>query len=115
LFKGTPTRDAMAIASAFDAVGGESNAATSKEYTVYYARVLDADLPMALEVILDMVTSSLIDPDELESERGVILEELAMAADDPIDVAHEAFAASIFGSHPLGRPIGGTPETIRAV
>lgn len=115
LFKGTPTRDAMAIASAFDAVGGESNAATSKEYTVYYARVLDNDLPMAIEVILDMVTSSMLDPQEFESERGVILEELAMAADDPTDTAHEAFAASIFGAHPLGRPIGGTPETIRAV
>lgn len=115
LFKGTPTRDAMAIASAFDAVGGESNAATSKEYTVYYARVLDTDLPMAIDVILDMVTSSVLDSGEFESERGVILEELAMAADDPVDVAHEAFANAVFGTHPLGRPIGGTPETIRGV
>src|SRR5690625_3591157 len=85
LFKGTPTRDAMAIASSFDAVGGETNAATSKEYTVYYARVLDNDLPMTIEVILDMVTSSILDAHEFESERGVILEELAMAADDPTD------------------------------
>lgn len=115
LFKGTPTRSAMEIASAFDSVGGESNAATSKEYTVYYARVLDSDLPMTIDVISDMVTSSVLDEAEFESERGVILEELAMSHDDPTDVAHEQFAASVFGSHPLGRPIGGTPETIRAV
>ena len=77
LFKGTPTRTAMDIAAAFDRVGGESNAGTAKESTVYHARVLDEDLPMAVEVLTDMLTSSLIDPDELETERGVILEELA--------------------------------------
>lgn len=114
LFKGTPTRSALEIAAAFDGVGGEANAATSKEYTAYYARVLDADVPMASETILDMVTSSLIDAHEFESERGVILEELAMAGDDPADVAQEAFAAAVFGEHPLGRPIGGTPATINA-
>src|SRR5699024_3519742 len=86
LFKGTPQRNAMEIASAFDAVGGESNAATSKEYTVYYARVLDNDLPMAIDVIIDMVTSSVLEGGEFEAERGVILEELAMSFDDPIDV-----------------------------
>ena len=115
LFKGTPTRSAMAIASAFDAVGGEANAATGKEHTCYYARVLDADLPMATDVILDMVTSSLLDAEEFESERGVILEEIAMNEDDPADVAHERFAAAVFGDHPLGRPIGGTPASIEAV
>ncbi len=115
LFKGTPTRNALQISSSFDAVGGESNAATSKEYTVYYARVLDNDLPMAIDVIIDMVTSSVLDENEFNAERGVILEELAMSYDDPTDVAHEQFAASIFGAHPLGRPIGGTPETINAV
>ncbi len=115
LFKGTPSRTAMDIASAFDAVGGEANAATGKEHTCYYARVLDADLPMATDVILDMVTSSNLDAEEFESERGVILEELAMNEDDPTDVAHERFAEAVFGSHPLGRPIGGTPETIKAV
>lgn len=70
---------------------------------------------MAVDVLTDMVTSSLIDPDELETERGVILEELAMDADDPVDVAHEELAAVVLDGHPLGRPIGGTPETIRAV
>lgn len=115
LFKGTPTRSAMDIASAFDAVGGEANAATGKEHTCYYARVLDADLPMATDVILDMVTSARLDAEEFESERGVILEELAMNEDDPTDVAHERFAGVVFGEHALGRPIGGTPETINAV
>ncbi|MEO9246733.1 pitrilysin family protein [Citricoccus nitrophenolicus] len=115
LFKGTPRRSAMDIATAFDRVGGESNASTAKESTCYHARVLDTDLPMAIDVITDMVTSALIDAEELETERGVILEELAMDADDPIDTAHEALAAKLLDGHPLGRPIGGTPEAIHAV
>ncbi|UJP38702.1 M16 family metallopeptidase [Cellulomonas palmilytica] len=115
LFKGTARRSAMDIAEAFDAVGGEANAATGKEHTCYYARVLDTDLPMAVDVIADMVTSARLDTDELETERGVILEELAMNDDDPSDVVHEQFATAVLGEHPLGRPIGGTPETIREV
>ena len=115
LFKGTARRDAMAIASAFDEVGGESNAATAKESTCYYARVLDSDLPMAIDVIADMVTGALIDPDELEQERGVILEEIAMDMDDPADLCHERFTEAVLAGHPLGRPIGGTPEAILAV
>ncbi|MCL3778696.1 MULTISPECIES: pitrilysin family protein [unclassified Actinomyces] len=116
LFKGTPTRDARAIAEAFDMIGGESNAATSKEHTSYYARVQGQDSMEALDVITDMVTSSLLDPKEVETERTVIVSELADAADDPQDVAHEAFARAAFGEGtPLGRPIGGTPETVTAV
>ena len=115
LFKGTARRSAMDIASAFDEVGGESNAATAKENTCYYARVLDSDLPMAIDVIADMVTSAVLDPEELEQERDVILEEIAMDSDDPADVAHERFVELVLGDHPLGRPIGGTPEAIRAV
>lgn len=115
LFKGTERRSALDIAAAFDEVGGESNAATAKENTCYYARVLDSDLPMAIDVIADMVTSAVIDPEELEQERHVILEEIAMDSDDPSDVAHEKFVEAVLGSHPLGRPIGGTPEAIRAV
>lgn len=115
LFKGTGRRSAMDIAQAFDEVGGEANAATGKEHTCYYARVRDTDLPMALDVIADMVTSARIDPDELETERGVILEELAMNDDDPTDVVHEAFSKAVLGDHDLGRPIGGTPTSIRAV
>ncbi|WP_265523272.1 M16 family metallopeptidase [Oerskovia flava] len=115
LFKGTARRSAMDIAEAFDAVGGEANAATGKEHTCYYARVLDSDLPMAVDVITDMVTSARLDPDELETERGVILEELAMNDDDPTDVVHEEFSAAVLAGHALGRPIGGTPATITAV
>lgn len=115
LFKGTARRSAMDIAESFDQVGGEANAATGKEHTCYYARVLDEDLTMAVDVIADMVTSARLDTDELETERGVILEELAMNDDDPGDVVHERFAEVVLGDHPLGRPIGGTPETIRAV
>ena len=114
LFKGTSTRSALDIAVSFDAVGGEHNAATSKEYTCYYAKVQDKDLPMAVEVIGDMLTSSLIDPDEFDNERQVILEELAMAEDDPADAASERLYRAVLGEHPLGRPIGGDPETIRA-
>jgi predicted Zn-dependent peptidase len=115
LFKGTLRRSAMDIASAFDAVGGEANAVTGKEHTCYYARVLDDDLPMAADVICDMVTSARLRPDDVESERGVILEELAMNDDDPSDVVHERFAELVLPGHELGRPIGGTAETIRAV
>lgn len=115
LFKGTVRRSAMDIATAFDAVGGESNAVTGKEHTCYYARVLDEDLPMAVDVLCDMVTSARLDVADVESERGVILEELAMNDDDPGDVVHERFAEAVLGTHPLGRPIGGTPETINAV
>jgi predicted Zn-dependent peptidase len=115
LFKGTPTRSALDIAVAFDAVGGEHNAATSKEYTCYYAKVRDRDLPMAIDVIADMLTSSLIERGEVETERGVILEELAEASDDPSDVAGERFFEAVLGEHPLGRPVGGSPDAIREV
>ena len=114
LFKGTTNRSALDIAISFDAVGGEHNALTAKEYTCYYAKVQDRDLPMAVEVLADMFTSSLLDPVEFDNERGVILEELSMAGDDPGDVANERFFEAVLGEHPLGRPIGGSPDTIRA-
>ena len=115
LFKGTATRSALDIAVAFDSVGGEHNAVTAKEYTCYYAKVQDKDLPMAVDVLADMFASSMIDAQEFETERGVILEELAMADDDPADVTSERFFEAALGEHPLGRPIGGSPETITAV
>ena len=115
LFKGTKKRTALDIAVAFDSVGGSSNASTGKEHTSYYARVQDTAVPLAIEVIGDMLTSSLIDPVEFENERTVILEELAMNDDDPQDVVHEEFFAAVLGDHALGRPIGGTPDTIKAV
>ncbi|MEY4293973.1 MAG: hypothetical protein RIR29_623 [Actinomycetota bacterium] len=115
LFKGTNRRSALDIAIAFDSVGGSSNASTGKEHTSHYARVQDKALPLAVDVIADMLTSSLIDPVEFENERTVILEELAMNDDDPQDVAHEAFSEAVLGDHELGRPIGGNNETITAV
>ncbi|MFV0433919.1 MAG: M16 family metallopeptidase [Leucobacter sp.] len=114
LFKGTPTRDAYSIATSFDRIGAEHNAITAKEYTCYYAKVRDVDLEGAVTVLADMVTNSVLDADEFETERGVILEELAMASDDLADVANERFFEEVLGEHPLGRPIGGSPETIRA-
>lgn len=116
LFKGTARRGAAEIAEAFDAVGGEANAATGKEHTSYYARVMAADVPMAVDVLADMVTSATISEQDVAGERSVILEELAMNDDDPSDVAHERFSEQVLGlGTPLGRPIGGTPEAIEAV
>lgn len=115
LFKGTERRDALEIAAVMDAVGGEMNAFTAKEYTCYYARVLDDDLPLAVDVVTDMVTSSLLAAGDVESERGVILEEIAMHDDDPGDVVHDTFAASLFGATPLGRPVLGTIESIEGL
>lgn len=115
LFKGTRRRTALDISAAMDAVGGELNAFTAKEYTCYYARVLDADLPLAIDVLSDMVTSSLIEPKEVDAERGVILEEIAMNEDDPSDLVHEAFSALLFGDTPLGRPILGTVDSINSI
>ena len=115
LFKGTSKRTALEIAIAFDSVGGSSNAATGKEHTSYYARVQESAVPLAIDVIADMLTGSVLDPVEFENERTVILEELAMNEDDPQDVAHEAFFEEVLGDHELGRPIGGTNETITNV
>jgi predicted Zn-dependent peptidase len=115
LFKGTPRRTALDISAAMDAVGGELNAFTAKEYTCYYARVLDSDLPLAIDVLSDMVNTSLIAARDVDAERGVILEEIAMNEDDPSDLVHEAFAVQLFGDTPLGRPILGTVDSINAI
>ncbi len=112
LFKGTGRRDALEIASVMDAVGGELNAFTAQEYTCYYARVLEEDLPLAVDVVSDLVTASRLTSADVEVERGVILEEIAMHEDDPGDVVHDAFAAALFGDSPLGRPVIGTVDTI---
>jgi predicted Zn-dependent peptidase len=115
LFKGTERRDALEIASVMDAVGGELNAFTAHEYTCYYARVLDTDLPLAVDVVCDLVTSALVTPDDVESERGVILEEISMHDDDPGDVVHDAFAEALYGDHPLGRPVIGSVASIESL
>src|SRR6516165_7832007 len=115
LFKGTRKRTALEISAAMDAVGGEMNAFTAKEYTCYYARVLDADLPLAIDVLSDMVTASLIEPRDVDAERNVVLEEIAMNDDDPTDSVHEAFTTHLFGDTPLGRPILGTVDSINGI
>lgn len=115
LFKGTHKRSALDISSALDAVGGEMNAFTAKEYTCYYARVLDTDLPLAIDVVCDMLTGSLILQEDVDAERGVILEEIAMTEDDPGDCVHDLFAHTMFGDTPLGRPVLGTVDTINAL
>src|SRR6202522_3469777 len=115
LFKGTGRRTALEISSAMDAVGGEMNAFTAKEYTCYYARVLDSDLPLAVDILSDMITSSLITPKDVDAERDVVLEEIAMNEDDPSDTVHEAFSAKLYGDTPLGRPILGTVDSINAI
>ncbi|MGW1895029.1 M16 family metallopeptidase [Streptomyces sp. NPDC002004] len=115
LFKGTHRRSALDISSAIDAVGGEMNAFTAKEYTCYYARVLDTDLPLAIDIVCDMLTGSLIQEEDVEAERGVILEEIAMTEDDPSDVVHDLFAHTMFGDTPLGRPVLGTVDTVNGL
>ncbi|HZR49525.1 MAG TPA: pitrilysin family protein [Streptosporangiaceae bacterium] len=115
LFKGTSRRTALEISAEMDAVGGEMNAFTAKEYTCYYARVLDADLPLAVDILSDMVTSSLITAKDVDAERNVVLEEIAMNEDDPADTVHEAFSARLFGDTPLGRPILGTVDSINKI
>jgi predicted Zn-dependent peptidase len=115
LFKGTERRSALDISSALDAVGGEMNAFTAKEYTCYYARVLDDNLPLAIDVVSDMLTGSLIRQEDIDTERDVVLEEIAMTEDDPGDVVHDLFAQVMYGSSPLGRPVLGTVDTINAL
>jgi predicted Zn-dependent peptidase len=115
LFKGTPERSALDISIALDAVGGEFNAFTAKEYTCFHARVLDEDLPLAVDVLGDMITSSVITDDDVDAEREVILDEIAMHDDDPDDVAHNLFSAQAWGDSPLGRPIAGTAGSIDAM
>jgi predicted Zn-dependent peptidase len=115
LFKGTPTRSALDISVSLDEVGGEFNAFTAKEYTCFHARVLDEDLPLAVDVLGDMVTSSTIAEADVEAEREVILDEIAMHDDDPDDVVSTLYAEKAWGSSPLGRPIAGTADSIRSL
>ena len=114
LFKGTKQRSALDIAEQFDAVGGDLNAFTAKEYTCYYARVLDRDLPMAVDHLCDMVQHSVLRTADLDAERQVILEEIHMHEDSPEDVVHDLYTEVLWPAHPLGRPILGTVGTIEA-
>jgi predicted Zn-dependent peptidase len=112
LFKGTRRRAARQIAEEIDAVGGEMNAFTSKEYTCFYAHCLDRDLPLAVDLLGDMITSALIRSADVDGERQVVLEEIRMHLDTPEDLAHSLFTQAYFGAHPLGREVLGTEHSI---
>jgi predicted Zn-dependent peptidase len=113
LFKGTTRRTALEISSTIEAVGGEMNAFTSKEYTCFYARVIDTDLPMAIDVVSDLITSSIVSALDVDAERKVVLEEIAMRDDDPSDLVHDLYAETYYGDTTLGRPILGTIKSIK--
>ncbi|MGH2773107.1 MAG: M16 family metallopeptidase [Actinomycetota bacterium] len=115
LFKGSKSHTGRLIAELFDSVGGEANAFSAKEYTCLYARILDKDLETAVEVLSDMVRNPLLLPLDVETERNVILEELAMHEDTPEDLVHDIFTETLFGSHPLGREVMGTAETVASI
>ncbi|HEX8410335.1 MAG TPA: pitrilysin family protein [Thermoanaerobaculia bacterium] len=112
VFKGTKKRTTAEIAKVIDILGGDVDAFTGKEYTSFYAHVLDEQLPTALELLTDIVTSPTFSNDDVEMERGVILEEIKMVEDTPDDLVHEIFVTAFWPDHPLGRPILGTEETI---
>jgi len=113
LFKGTTRRSALEITATVEAVGGEMNAFTSKEYTCFYARVIDTDLPMAIDVVSDLITSSIVSALDVDAERKVVLEEIAMRDDDPSDLVHDLYAETYYGDTTLGRPILGTVKSIK--
>ena len=115
LFKSTPTRTAVDIAQAMDAVGGELNAFTAKEHTCYYAHVLDSDLELAVDLVADVVLNGRCAADDVELERDVVLEEIAMRDDDPEDALGDMFLTALFGDHPVGRPVIGTAQSVSAM
>lgn len=115
LFKATARRTAFEVNAAIDAVGGEMNAFTSRENTCFYAHVRDADLPIAVDVVLDVVTAALLRDGDVESERQVVLEEIAMHEDDPADVAMEQFHGQVLADAALARSVLGTPQSIAAL
>lgn len=112
LFKGTQSRTAEEISAAFDAVGGEVNAYTAKEHTCFYARVLADDAEIAIEILLDMLTHSLVTSQDVEAERSVILDEIAMHDDDPMELAHSLVAGALYGEHALGRDVIGSKASV---
>ncbi|HYS16148.1 MAG TPA: pitrilysin family protein, partial [Candidatus Binatia bacterium] len=112
VFKGTATRSAEAIARTMDSVGGQMDAFTTKEHTCFYVQVLDEHLPLAVDLLTDILLHPLFNADELEREKSVVLQEIKMVEDTPDDIIHDLFAAQIWGGHPLGRPILGSREAV---
>ncbi len=115
VFKGTKTRSAREIALAMDTVGGQMDAFTSKEYTCFYAKVLDEHVPVALDLLSDVVLNPRFDPAEMERERKVVMEEIRMVEDTPEELVYDLFSAHFYPRHPLGRPIQGTESTVSAL
>lgn len=114
LFKGTTTRSAQVIAQTIDSIGGQLDAFTAKEYAGYYIKVLDDHLPLAIDLLSDLVLRPAFSPTDIDREQSVILEEIKMVEDAPDDLVHEVFAQQFWARHPLGRPILGTPETVES-
>lgn len=114
MFKGTRRRSAREIAEALDSVGGRLNAFTDKEHTCYYAKVLAEDLPLAFDVLADMLLESRIDPEEIEREKNVVVEEIKRHEDSPEDLIHDVFARTLWPDHPLGRPVIGSSEVVES-
>jgi len=115
LFKGTATRSAEDIAQTVDSIGGQMDAFTAKEYASYYFKVLDEHLPLAVEVLADIVMNPALTEDDISREKKVVLEEIKMVEDTPDDLVHELFTENLWQGHPLGRPILGTKETVESL
>ncbi|HEX7275751.1 MAG TPA: pitrilysin family protein, partial [Acidimicrobiales bacterium] len=115
LFKGTDTRSAKDIAESIEAVGGDMNAFTTKEYTAYYTRLLDEDVELGLDILCDIMDSPAFRGEEVDAERQVILEEINMNEDEPSDLVHELFHQTLYPDHPLGREVLGERSTITAM
>jgi predicted Zn-dependent peptidase len=115
LFKGTPARSAEEIAQQVDSIGGQIDAFTSKEYAGYYLKVLDEHLPLAVDILSDLICNPLFAEEDIEREKKVILEEIKMVEDTPDDLVHEMFAEGFWNNHPLGRPILGTPASVSSL
>jgi predicted Zn-dependent peptidase len=114
LFKGTASRSAEDIAQAIDSIGGQLDAFTAKEYASYYIKVLDEHLPLAIDILSDIVLNPAFSETDIEREKKVVLEEIKMVEDTPDDLVHELFTQSFWEGHPLGRPILGTTDTVKA-
>ncbi len=115
VFKGTKTRDASQIASSLESVGGVLNAFTSREETCFYARFLDEHLPLAVEILFDLINNPLLKASEIEKEKSVVLEEIKDIEDSPSDLVHDLFAKALFGNHALGWPIQGTRTSVKGL
>src|SRR5205809_875147 len=114
LFKGTASRSAEDIAQAIDSIGGQLDAFTAKEYASYYIKVLDEHLPLAIDILSDIVRNPAFSPEDIEREKKVVVEEIKMVEDPPDDLVHELFTQGFWENHALGRPILGTRETVES-